>query len=59
MALKGLPPELTRDEVTLRRFQRELNATGATLVEQGRWIEAMEKMEEAKRLDPHHRDPVP
>jgi tetratricopeptide (TPR) repeat protein len=32
----------------------ELNAMAATLVEQGRWAEAMEKMEEAKRLDPHY-----
>ncbi|HZS02548.1 MAG TPA: protein kinase [Chloroflexota bacterium] len=34
----------------------ELNATAAALVEQGRWAEAMEKMEEAKRLDPHYRE---
>jgi tRNA A-37 threonylcarbamoyl transferase component Bud32 len=34
----------------------ELNATAAALVEQGRWAQAMEKMEEAKRLDPHYRD---
>lgn len=33
----------------------ELNAMAAQLVEQGRWAEAMEKMEEAKRLDPHYR----
>ena len=32
----------------------ELNATAAVLVEQGRWAEAMEKMEEAKQLDPHY-----
>jgi tetratricopeptide (TPR) repeat protein len=34
----------------------ELNASAAALVEQGRWAEAMEKMEEAKRLDPHYRE---
>jgi len=34
----------------------ELNATAANLVQQGRWAEAMEKMEEAKRLDPHYRE---
>ena len=32
----------------------ELNASAALLVEQGRWAEAMEKMEEAKQLDPHY-----
>jgi tRNA A-37 threonylcarbamoyl transferase component Bud32 len=34
----------------------ELNATASLLVEQGRWAEAMEKMEEAKQLDPHYRE---
>jgi tetratricopeptide (TPR) repeat protein len=34
----------------------ELNAMAAMLVEQGRWAEAMEKMEEAKGLDPHYRE---
>jgi hypothetical protein len=34
----------------------ELNAQAAALVQQGRLAEAMEKMEEAKQLDPHYRD---
>jgi tRNA A-37 threonylcarbamoyl transferase component Bud32 len=34
----------------------DLNATAAVLVEQGRYAEAMEKMEEAKSLDPHYRE---
>ena len=34
----------------------ELNGMAALLVEQGRWAEAMEKMEEAKQLDPHYRE---
>jgi tetratricopeptide (TPR) repeat protein len=33
----------------------DLNAAAAALVEQGRWEEAMIKMEEAKALDPHYR----
>jgi tetratricopeptide (TPR) repeat protein len=33
----------------------DLNAEAARLVEQGRWEEAMIKMEEAKALDPHYR----
>jgi tetratricopeptide (TPR) repeat protein len=34
----------------------DLNAEASRLVEQGRWEEAMVKMEEAKALDPHYRD---
>ncbi len=33
----------------------DLNAEASRLVEQGRWEEAMVKMEEAKALDPHYR----
>jgi tRNA A-37 threonylcarbamoyl transferase component Bud32 len=33
----------------------ELNAAAAKLVDQGRYAEAMEKMDEAKSLDPHYR----
>jgi tetratricopeptide (TPR) repeat protein len=49
-----LAGDLARARVLLQ--VAELNAMAAQLVEQGRWAEAMEKMEEAKQLDPHYRE---